>query len=123
VVNAVLDRLDVTVEHRGVGLQAGLVDLAGKLEPAVGVAFVVADPGARRLGKDLGTAAGTRIHSRGVQFIDHVLVRHLVEPCKKIELDHRQCLDMKLWKLTFQRREKIGVVLKGKLAVQAADDV
>ncbi len=62
VVDAVFDRFDVAVEHRGVGLEAGLVNFARKLEPAVAVAFVVADARARRLGENLGTAAGTRIH-------------------------------------------------------------
>ena len=100
-IDAVLDRLDMAVEHRGVGLEAGFVDLAGEFEPAVAVAFVVADPRTRRFGKDLGTAARTRIHSRRVQFFDHVLVRHLVKPCKEIKLDHRQGFEMQLWELAF----------------------
>jgi hypothetical protein len=68
VVDAVFDRLDVAVEHRRVGLEAGLVDLARELEPTRAVAFVIADARARRLGKDLGTAARARIHPAACSF-------------------------------------------------------
>ncbi len=95
-VNAVLDRFDVAVEHRGVGLQARGVDLARELEPAVAVAFVVADARTRRFGKDLGTAAGTRIHSRRFELFNHLFVGHLVKPREEIKLDHGESFQMQL---------------------------
>ena len=58
-----------------------------------------------------------------MQFVDHVFVAHLVKACEEIKLDHRQGFEMQLWEFAFERREKIGVVLEGKFAVQAADDV
>ena len=122
-VDAVLDRFDVAVEHRRVCLEAGLVDLAGDSSQRVAVAFVIADPRTRRFSKDLGTAAGTRIHSGSVQFFDHVLVRHLVKPRQEIELDHRQGFEMQCREFAFERREKVGVIRERKFAVQSADDV
>ncbi len=122
-VDAVFDRLDVAVEHRGVGLEAGGVDLAGELEPAVAVAFMIADAATCRFGKDLGSAAGTRIHSRGLELFDDLFVGHLVKAGKEIKLDHRQGFEVELWEFAFKGREKIGVILEGKFAVQAADDM
>src|SRR5947209_13542926 len=102
-IHAVLDRLDMAIEHGCVCFESSVVDLAGELEPAVGIAFVIADTRTRRLRKDLSTAAGTRIHSGSVQLVDHVLIGHFIEPRKKIELDHRQSFQMQLWKLSLER--------------------
>ncbi len=71
----------------------------------------------------LRPASGARIHPGRVELFDHFFVAHLVKPRKEIELDHRQRFQMQLRKLTFERREKIGVVLERKFRVQSADDV
>src|SRR3954466_2461936 len=116
-IDGVLDRLDVTIEHRGIGFEAGFMNFSGKFEPPVGVAFVIADARAGRFRKYLSSSARTGVHSCRVQFSDHLFVGHLVETRKEIELDHRESFEMQLWKFAFERRKKICVVLEGKFAV------
>src|SRR6185369_12421396 len=62
-IDAIFNRFDVPVKHRGVRFQSRGVNLSLELEPALGVAFMSADHRSRRLAKDLRAATGTRIES------------------------------------------------------------
>src|SRR5687768_7599241 len=123
VVDAVLRRLDVAVEHRRVGLEARGVDFARKLQPAPAVGLVRADHRARRLAENLGPAARTRVHPRLLQTPDDLLVRHLVEAREVVYLDHRPRLEVEAGELPLERREEVGEVAERQFRVQAADDV
>src|ERR1044072_6930145 len=70
VIDAILGRFDVAVEHRRIRLQTGGVTFPLKFEPALRVAFVRADHGACRLAKDLCAAARARIESRCDQLLN-----------------------------------------------------
>ena len=123
-VDAVFDRFDVAVEHRRVGLQTGRVDLARELEPAlrrrVLCAQILERVGSRKIS---APPPGHESIPASRELRDHLLVRHLVEAREEIELDHRQRLQVELRELRLERGEQIGVVAKGQLGVQPADDV
>src|SRR5436190_4974497 len=113
----------MAVEHRGVRFETGLVNFSSKLKPTWAVGLVIADPRTRRLGKDLSSAAGTRIHSGRMELFDKVLVRHLVKLRHEIKLDHRKGFQMELWKFFLKRRKKVGIIREWKLGVQPSNDV
>ena len=64
VVDAVLDALDVAVEHRGVGAQTELVGRAMDFQPGAGVGLAGADFRADLRVEDFGPAAGQAPQAR-----------------------------------------------------------
>src|SRR5256885_5072157 len=69
-IDTILDRLDVSVEHGGIGLQPRCLHFSLKLEPTIGIALVRADHRTRWLAKDLRATAGTRIQTCFDQFLN-----------------------------------------------------
>src|SRR5574338_1186348 len=74
VIDAIFDRLDVPVEHRGVRFQSRCVNLSLEFEPAFCVAFVSTDHRASWLAKDFRAATRTRIQSRFNQLLNDLFV-------------------------------------------------
>src|SRR5215213_835361 len=74
VIDAIFDRLDVPVKHRGIRFQSRGVKFSLELEPALRVALVSADHRSRRLAKDLRAATGTRIQTCFDQLLNDVFV-------------------------------------------------
>src|ERR1043165_3239194 len=71
VIDAIFDRLDMPVEHRGIRFQSCGVEFSLELEPTLRDTFVSADHRARGLAKDLCAAARTRIQSRFNQLLNN----------------------------------------------------
>ena len=59
VIDAILERLDVPIEHRRIRFQTSGVNFAGKIEPPLGIALVRANHRACRLAENLSAAART----------------------------------------------------------------
>src|SRR5919204_4855820 len=93
VVDPLLVRLDVAVQHRALGRDpepvCGVVDV----EPLVGVLLPGSDQAADAVGEDLGAAAGERPEPRVLQLAEHLLVReagelrHVVDLGGGVELE------------------------------------
>ena len=94
VIDALLERLDVAVEHRDVRAHAEPVREAMDREVAIGAALVVADLPAHALGEDLGAAAGQRIEPGLLQLAQHLLVGHAVEVGEERDLDGGEALQV-----------------------------
>ena len=124
VVDALLDRLDVPVEHRRVGPDALAVALARDLEPALARDLVLADDVAHAPGEDLGAAARAGVHA-GVAAARGSRRRAggLPDLRDPVELDHRPRLQVHAGELRLQRPEQARVVLERPGRVQPADDV
>ena len=112
VVDPLLGRLDVAVEHGAVRAQPHLVGHPVNLQPLVGVALVVADllPHAGR--EDLGAAAGERIEPRRPQRLQHPFDRH-PELLGEVEDLHRgEGLEVDARLDSLQAGEKVGVIVE-----------
>ena len=92
VVDALLARLDVPVQHRDVRAHAEAMGRAMDLEIALGAALVVRDLPAHALGEDLGAAAGQRIEPGRHQLAQHLLVGHAVQIREERDLDGGEAL-------------------------------
>src|SRR5262245_38341054 len=55
--------------------------------------------------------------------MNHVVVVHLVKMRKMIQLNHRECFQMKLWILLLQSRKQISEVAERELRVQPTRNV
>src|SRR6202795_5112446 len=68
VADALLERLDVAVEHRRIGLETEGMRDAVDLAPAIGVGLAgVVQELLQALGEDLGAAAGHRVQARRLE--------------------------------------------------------
>src|SRR6185503_11948128 len=74
VVDAVLGRLDVSIEHRGVGVNSALVDLTREFEPARTGGLVGADAAPGRFVEYFGASSRTAIEARGYQPVDDLII-------------------------------------------------
>src|SRR5215213_4017639 len=74
VIDAIFNRLDVPVKHRGVSFKPGAVNFPLELEPALGVTFVSTDHRSRGLAEDLRTATWTRIQACFDQLLNDLFV-------------------------------------------------
>ena len=84
---------------------------------------MVADDVAHAVGKNLSTAAGKRIHTRGFQLLQRFADRELRAPRQIRDLDHGERLEMDLRKALLEARAEIEEILKRQVGMQSADDV
>ena len=123
VVDPLLVRLDVAVEHRAVRRDpepvCGVVDvepdlralLAGRYEPAHAV------------GEDLGAASGKRAQPCVLELAQHVLVREPGERRHVVDLGGRVALEVHPRERLVQRRDRVAVVAEVHVRVLAVDHV
>ena len=123
VVDAVFVVLDVAVEHGGVRLEADLVRGARGVEPLVAVNLVIADDVADAVGKDLGAAAGQRIHADAFSCSSVSRIESLARLREVGNLHHREGFQVHLREALLQARAQIQEILKWKIGMQSADDV
>src|SRR5215831_7893358 len=101
VVDAILDGLDVSVQHCSVGGNASGVDFFGQLQPPVTTCFVCANPAAGRLSEYLGSAARAAIESSGDQPFDDLLVGHPADCSQVVQFDHREGFQVHIGEAAF----------------------
>ena len=94
VIDAMLERLDVPVEHRRVRAHAHAVRDAVHLEVLVGGRLVVRDARAHVRVEDLGAAAGQAVEPRRAQPLEHLVVGHPVVLREEVDLDRREALEV-----------------------------
>ena len=123
VIDALLVRLDVAVQHRDVRLHAEAVRDAMNRQPSIGVGLVVADLPPYALGKHLRAAAGQRRESRIHQLAQHLLVGHAVEIGEERDLDGGKALQMNLGPDALEASQQLQVVLERQIGMQTVDDV
>ena len=115
VVDALLERLDVAVEHRHVRAhaRAGAHPVDG--EPAIAVALVVADLPAHALGEDLCAAAGQRVQAGVHQLAQHLLVGHPVEIGEERDLDRREAFQVDVRADPLEAPQQVRVVAERQI--------
>ena len=122
-IDPLLHRLDVAVEHRHVGAHAEPMRGAVNRQVAIAVALVVTDLPADARREDLGAAAGQRIEAGLAQLDEHLLVGHAVEIGEVRDLDRREALQMDVGPDRLQAAQQILVVVERQLGMQPVDDV
>ena len=123
VIDALVDRFDVAVEHRDVGAHAEAVRRAMDLQVAVGAALVVADLAAHPLGEDLRAAARQRIEPGIHQLAQHLLVGPAVEVGEERDLDRGKALEVDVGPDPLEAAQHVQVVVERQIGMQAVDDV
>src|SRR5882724_825272 len=73
--------------------------------------------------KDFRAAAGAGIQAGFAQLLDYVLVAHLVEMCKMVELDHGKSFEMQLRIVLFESRQQICEITEREFRIEAAGNV
>ena len=122
-VDAVLDRLDVAVEHRAVGADAELVRDAVDVDPLAAGELLLGDRRAHAGAEHLGAAAGHRVEPRLAQRDEHVAHGHLLDARDVRDLDRGERLDVHLRMPRLEAAEHLAVVGEPRLHVEATDDV
>ena len=123
VIDALLHRLDVPVQHRHVGAHAEPVGEAMDVEVAVRAALVVADLLSHAFGENLGAAARQRVEAGALQFAQHLFVGHPVEIGEERDLHRREALQVDAGPDAFEPAQHVQVVVERQLGVEAVDDV
>jgi hypothetical protein len=123
VVDALLHRLDVPVEHRDVGPETQPVGRAMNRQVAIRAALVVADLLPHPLGEDLGAAARQGIEPGRHQLDEHLLVRHAVEVREECDLDGGEALQMDARSHALHPGQHLRVVAERQIGMEAVDDV
>jgi hypothetical protein len=94
VIDAVLEGLDVPVEHGAVGAHAEAVRHAVHLQVLRAVGLALRDASAHVLGQDLGAAARHTVEPRSAQTLQHLAVAHLELLGEVVDLDRREALQV-----------------------------
>src|SRR6185369_13886537 len=123
VVHSFLESFNMTVKHRRIRPNAGLVNSTRHFQPAIARHFVSRNQRPRPLCKYFRAATGTTAHSRFTQSRDDPVERLFRDLREEIELDHREGLEVNLWKPFTQADQQIGVIAEGKIRIEPADNV
>ncbi len=122
-VDPLLVCLDVAVEERAVRRDPEPVGAVVGVEPVLGRLLSGRDqlPHARR--EDLGAAARERAEPRGLQLLQHLLVRQPRELRHVVDLRRRVHLQVHVRKRRVERPDRVDVVVEADVRVLAVDDV
>ncbi len=123
VVYAVIEGLDVPVEHRGVRPDAEAMGDAVDLDPLVGGGLVVRDPRADFRVEDLGASPGQAVEPRALQPLEDLPVGHPVVLGEEVDLHGREALEVNVGLDPLEASQELLVVREGKAWVKAVDDV
>ena len=123
VVDALLVRLHVPVEHRAVRRDAERVGVAMDVEPLVGVLLAGRDEPPHSVGEDLGAAARQRPEPRGLQLAQHRLVRDAGELRHVVHLAGREELQVDVRQRVVELRDDLDVVAEVDVRALAPDHV
>ena len=123
VVDPLLVRLDVAVEHRAVRRDAEPVRRVVGAEPEVGVLLAGRDELAHAVGEDLGAAARQRAEPGGLQLAQHLLVREPGERRHVVDLGRRVELQVHVGQRLLQRADRVDVEVEVDVRVLAVDHV
>ncbi len=121
VLDLLLDRLDMTVEHGGVRLEPCPVDLAGHLEPSLVIQLGAKELLMHPVTEDLGSAAGNAGKARALEILEDVPQRLFRRPGDLGQLDHGKGLDLRLGTGRTDRPEDVQIVLIGEFRVDPGD--
>ena len=110
VIDALLHRLDVAIQHRDVGAQPEPMRDAMNVEIPLGAALVAADLLAHALGKDLRAATGQRVQTRRHQLAQHLRVGHAIEIREECDLDCGETLQVDAGTNAFEAAQQVRVV-------------
>ena len=123
VVDALLVRLDVAVEHRAVRRDPEPMRGVVHVEPDVRVLLPGRDERADAVGEDLGPAAGERPEPRLLELAQHLLVR---EPGKRrhvVDLRGRVALQVHVRQRRLERADRVDVEIEADVRVLAVHHV
>ena len=95
-VDPVLGLVDVTVEHRGIGVKTQPVGRPMDVEPALGRRLGAADLLANFGMEDLGAAAGQAAEAGSIELSENILDGPAGDLAKPLDLDGRIRLDVNL---------------------------
>ena len=123
VVDALLVRLHVAVEHRAVRRDAERVGVAMDVEPLVGVLLARRDEPPYAVGEDLGAAARQRAEPRRLQLAQHRLVRDARELRHVVDLAGREELQVDVRHRVVELRDDLDVVAEVDVRALAPDHV
>ncbi len=125
VVDALLERLDVSVQHRHVRAHAQAMRESVDRQIAIRVALVriVGDLLSHALREDFGAAAGQRVEPGCHQLAKHLLIGHLVEIGEERDLDGGETLQVDVRPDALETPQQIRVVTPRQVRMQSVDDV
>src|SRR5580700_6532053 len=122
-VDAMFERLDVTVEHRGVGLHPDAVRDPVDLEVFLGAGLVVRDARTHFGVENLRSAAGKAVEPRCPQTLEDLDVRHPVVGGEEVDLDRGEALHVNVGFDALEAREKFLVITERQPRMETVDDV
>jgi hypothetical protein len=122
-VDTLLERLDMAVQHRRVGMNAHLVYSPRDFKPPLARNLVSGDQRPGALGEDLRTAARTASHSSVAELFDHPFERLSRDFYEEIQLHHCEGFQMDGWKAILQATQHVEVILKRQFRIEASDNV
>jgi hypothetical protein len=123
VVELLLLRLDVAVQHRAVRAQACAVHGARDVEPALAADLQAVAGLVYALGEHLRAAARARVEARGLELLEHLGERLSRHPRDLVELDHRERLHVDRGPRGLHRAQELEVVRVGDRRPHAGDHV
>ena len=122
-IRLLLRGLDVAVEHRAVGLQAGAVRRARDLEPARRADFEWEEELVHSLREDLGAAPRERAEPRFDEVGEDLLERALPNFLDLLDLHHREGLHVDPRARRFHRAHQIQIIGIGELGIDPGHHV
>ena len=123
VIDPVLERFDVPIEHRAVGRHAEAMGFPVDREPLVAAQLAVGDRGARGGRENFRAAPRQRADTGILHSLQHLARRQAFDSGEMRNLDRGQGLDHDVGMPLLQAPEHVEVVRQLELGVQAADDV
>ena len=123
VVDPLLGRLDVPVEHRHVRAHAEPMRGPVNVQIALGAALVVTDLAADAFREHLGPAPRQRIEPCLHQLAQHLFVGPPVEIREERDLHRREALEMHVGADALEPPQQLQVVVERQIRMQAVDHV
>ena len=121
--DAILDCLDVPVEHGAVRANAESMGGAMDLDPVFAGELLVGDGHAHAFAKDFRAAAGQSVEAGFTKRDQYILDRHLVDASDVGDLHRSEGLDVDVRISRLESAEHLAVVLEAALHIETADDV
>src|SRR5207237_4604660 len=121
--DTVINRLDVSVEHRAIRPNSEAMRGTVHLNPVFTCKLLIGDRHANALAEDLGAAAGKCVEAGFTQRDEDVFDRHLVDARDVRDFYSGEGLDVYMRVSRLEPAKHLAVVLETCFHVEAADDV